>query len=66
MASEKLTKNAQGAFRLTRQDKSQEFVCDRCLEPKISKVMVEWTDTNGRVKTICNGCYGRLSSDVPL
>jgi len=51
-----------GTFLYRRNDCSQEFVCERCLNPKIAKIVVQWTDQAGRRKTICNGCYGRLQS----
>ena len=64
--STKTTRNQHGTFVATRHDASLEFVCDRCLQPKISRVVVEWTTANGTTKRICNGCYGRLRSDIPL
>ncbi len=64
--SAKTTWNQHGTFVATRNEASLEFVCDRCLQPKISKVVVEWTAANGTTKHICNGCYGRLLSGVPL
>jgi hypothetical protein len=62
----KTTRNQHGTFVATRHDESIEFVCDRCLQPKVGKVVVDWTPTTGRTKRICNACYGRLLSGVPL
>lgn len=64
--STRTTRSGHGTFEMTRHDSSLEFVCDRCLQPKITKVIVKWTAANGMTKSICNGCYGRLMSDVPL
>ena len=59
--------NEHGRFQLTRAEESQDFVCDRCLKPKRAKVSVRWHEAaTGRAKTVCNACYGRLRSDVPL
>jgi hypothetical protein len=51
-----------GTFQLTRRDESIELVCDRCLEPKITKITVAWTTPSGVHKTVCNGCFGRLKA----
>jgi len=55
--------NKHGRFQFTRADKLQDFVCDRCLKPKRSRVFVRWyvAGTDGPA-TICNGCYGYLLS----
>ena len=66
MSSQKETENSFGKFVVTRHDSSQQFVCDRCLQPKIAKVVVEWTLGQKGMKRICNGCYGRLSTGAPL
>jgi hypothetical protein len=49
-----------GTFQLTRHADRVEFVCDRCLRPKTARITVVWTTQSGTVKTVCNGCYGRL------
>lgn len=64
--STKTTRNQHGRFVATRHEASLEFVCDRCLQPKVGKVVVDWTMPNGTTKRICNACYGRLMSGVPL
>ncbi len=51
-----------GTFVLTRRDERTQFVCDRCLEPKITKITVAWTTPTGGHKTVCNGCFGRLKA----
>ena len=66
MSEAKTVRNKHGTFVMTRQNQSFELLCDRCLEPKITKVEVTWTTPEGRAKRICNGCYGRLLSGVPL
>jgi len=66
MSATKTTHNDHGQFVMTRRDESFELVCDRCLEPKITKVEVTWTTVMGQTKRICNGCYGRLLSGKPL
>ena len=43
-------------------DENIEFICDRCLRPKISKKYVEYVAENGKKKRICNGCYGTICS----
>jgi hypothetical protein len=58
--------NEHGSFRVTRHDRSIELVCDRCLQPKVTKLEIVWTTAAGARKTICNGCYGRLRSGLPL
>ena len=46
--------NEHGTFQLTRAEESQNFVCDRCLKPKQSRVSVWWHETaTDRTKTIC-------------
>ena len=60
----KTVRNSLGTFTLVRSESSQEFVCERCLAPKIAKLKVQWVDTSRRAKTICNGCYGRVVSDL--
>lgn len=60
MTEQPWVKTDAGQFRLTRQPTSQQFVCDRCLRPKVSKVIVEWHNAAGTVRSICNGCYGNL------
>lgn len=50
---------------MRRHDSSCNFVCDRCLEPKTARIEVEWHETaTGRIKILCNGCYGRLIGDL--
>ncbi len=66
MANEKVVTNEHGRFVFVRENLSKKFVCDRCLQPKVSKIQVEWTNKQGIIKQICNGCYGRLVSGVPL
>jgi hypothetical protein len=62
---EKRASNSHGDFVLRRYGEQRNFVCDRCLEPKVSKIEVEWvTRTSDEAKRICNGCFGRLSSGV--
>ena len=59
--------NEHGRFQLTRAEESQDFVCDRCLKPRRSRVSVWWHEAvTDRTKTICNGCYGQLRSGVSL
>jgi hypothetical protein len=58
--------NANGVFVFQRHDEEQRFVCDRCLRPKVARIMVSWTMPAGVAKVICNGCYGRLVSTTPL
>jgi hypothetical protein len=59
--TEKHTSNASGSFTMRRSDERREFVCDRCLKPKTSKIQVAWDDRRaGETKTICTGCYGEL------
>lgn len=58
---EKLVVNIHGEFRMLRHVESKNFVCDRCLRPKTAKVVVTWVNKNSTSKTICNGCFGRLS-----
>jgi len=60
----KSVRNAMGHFVYTRSDEPRHFVCDRCLSPKTAKVQVSWVDDGGRERTICNGCYGRVLSDL--
>ena len=61
--NEKRSSNVYGNYVMRRFDEMHSFVCDRCLEPKSSKIEVEWEDpASGRTKTICNGCFGRLGS----
>jgi hypothetical protein len=61
---EKRSSNSHGDFVFRRHDEQRNFVCDRCLEPKVAKIVVEWvSQTSGDAKRICNGCFGRLSSD---
>jgi hypothetical protein len=62
---EKVVENSLGRFTFRRYSESRNFVCDRCLEPKVSKVEVAWErDSESIPKTICNGCFGQLSSRV--
>jgi hypothetical protein len=59
---EKTSTNSLGTFVMRRYDERRDFVCDRCLQPKSAKIEVEWHDSAAdRTKTICNGCFGRLS-----
>jgi hypothetical protein len=58
--------NEHGTFVLTRHAESFGLVCDRCLKPKITKIAVEWTTPGGNTKRICNRCYGRFVSGIPL
>lgn len=60
----KVEVNKLGRFELERRDKSDGFMCDRCLQPKISKIQVVWRKPDGAVKTLCNGCYGRIVSEA--
>lgn len=53
-----------GKFTISRYPESQNFMCDRCLKPKIAKIVVTWVNLSNESKTICNACYGRLSSDL--
>lgn len=66
MSKSKTSINEHGSFEITRGSESKNFVCDRCFKPKIAKVSVEWKDKQNNVKIICNGCYGRLVSGIPL
>jgi len=60
----KVTENHNGRFVFQRHTESQGFVCDRCLEPKVAKIVVEWSkESVTAVKKICNGCFGKLSGD---
>ena len=55
--------NENGTFQMTRAEKSSGFDCDRCLQPKQSKVTVAWFEIETeREKVICNACYGMLRS----
>jgi hypothetical protein len=63
MATQKKVTNQFGDFVVIRHDISVQFVCDRCLQPKVTKIVVTWVDKQGKEKTICNGCYGLLSSN---
>jgi hypothetical protein len=58
--------NQYGTFILERFEENREFVCDRCLRPKVTRIIVRWTPTVGSPKAICNGCYGWLSAGKPL
>jgi hypothetical protein len=58
---ERLVINSLGEFQMLRHAESQNFVCDRCLRPKTSKIVVTWVHKDSDTKTICNGCFGRLS-----
>ncbi len=61
--TEKRTRSSNGPFLMRRLPERVEFVCDRCLQPKITKIQVQWTDPRtSQAKVICNGCYGRLMS----
>jgi hypothetical protein len=66
MENESQYANEHGTFSITRHDHSIELVCDRCLQAKVTKLEIIWTTTSGTRKKICNGCYGRLRSGVPL
>jgi len=66
MATEKQTANEHGVYVVVRHETNLEFVCDRCLAAKIAKLEILWTTTTGAQKRICNGCYGRLRSGMPL
>ena len=58
---EKALSNSLGTFVMRRHDVSCHFVCDNCLEPKTARIEVEWHKAaTGRIKILCNGCYGRL------
>ena len=58
----KTIKTKQGKFIYTRNDFVTEFHCDRCNQIKKSKIIIKWTDTNSKEKTICNACFGNLLS----
>ncbi|WP_430811615.1 MULTISPECIES: hypothetical protein [unclassified Carboxylicivirga] len=60
----KKTVNPLGTFLVERKEKPVEFVCDRCLENKKSKNVVEWQTIEQETKRICNGCYGYLISTL--
>jgi hypothetical protein len=62
----KKTENENGSFVFYRGDVVESFVCERCMKSKTAKIKVDWTDSKGQLKVICNGCYGRLQSPVPL
>lgn len=66
MTTARQTASEHGTFVLTRYEHRIEFVCDRCLQPKVTRLDVIWTNPAGSRKRICNGCYGRLMSGIPL
>lgn len=66
MSQVRTTHNEHGTFHVRRESASAGMVCDRCLEPKVTKVVVEWTTPQGLRKQLCNGCYGWLTSGKPL
>ena len=57
----KTIKKNQDIFHYSRNENPVEFLCERCEQNKKSKTIVKWL-TNGKTKTICNGCYGYLMS----
>ena len=59
---EKQTSTSAGTFVFRRHTEAQEFVCDRDLLPRKTKIVVHWTTLEGIERTICNSCYGFLMS----
>jgi hypothetical protein len=59
---EKQTSTSAGTFIFRRHAEAQEFICDRDLLPRRSKIVVRWTTPEGAERTICNSCYGFLMS----
>jgi hypothetical protein len=41
---------------------AKEFFCERCQATKKAKAVIDWYNSNGEKKVICNGCYGFLLS----
>lgn len=64
MSTIKTKQNKHGEFIYTRAREAETFECGRCGQEKTSKTTVEWTDTEGQRKVICNGCYGWLLADA--
>lgn len=60
----KKTVTSLGTFLVERKEKPVEFFCDRCLENKKSRNIVEWQTIEQETKSICNGCYGYLMSTL--
>lgn len=60
MATVKTKTTEIGSFVFRREEERLEYVCDRCLRPKTTRIRVKWTDRNDVKRHICNGCYGRL------
>lgn len=58
----KVIENSLGRFEQRKEEKATEFLCDRENKTKKSKTIIDWIDTEGNKKTICNGCYGELLS----
>lgn len=61
MVDTHLDRQAASDKKLVKSDQAKEFFCFRCQERKVSKTSAKWTTTEGE-KTICNGCYGYLTS----
>ena len=62
MKISKQTRNEHGEYVFERLDDTAQFVCERCLKAKVSKIVVKWRTPEGEEKKICNGCYGFLMS----
>ena len=54
---ERLTENSHGEFRMVRHVEVQNFVCERCLRPKTTKLVYTWDNKNSGLKIICNSCF---------
>lgn len=50
-------------YRYMSSDICIKYICARCNREKISKKYAEYSDINGNIKRICNGCYGFLLSN---
>lgn len=61
---ESVEENERGKFTYRKHDSSQEFVCDKCLEPKVSKNKIEWIDNTGKERIICNKCYSKIMFEL--
>lgn len=60
--TEKRASTSAGTFVFRRYTEMQEFVCDRDLLPRRTKIIVHWKTPEGVERTICNSCYGFLMS----
>ena len=60
--TKKRASTSAGTFVFRRYTEMQEFVCDRDLLPRRTKIIVHWKTPEGVERTICNSCYGFLMS----